>query len=60
MQVMARFGVIWLTTMAFWALVAWWVGSWTLLAGAAVFFTVGYAAVYGIGAALERRQSHRR
>ena len=56
---MARFGVIWLATMVLWALIAWWVGSWALFAGAAAFFTVGYAAVYGIGTVLEGRQSHR-
>ena len=51
---MARTGVIWFATMALWAFIAWWVGSWALFAGAAVFFTLGYAAVYGLGAVMER------
>lgn len=51
--------MVWGATIAFWALIAWWVGSWPLFVGATVFFTLAYAAVYGFGNVLERRQRRR-
>ena len=56
---MRRIGVIWFATMAFWALIAWWVGSWALFAWAVVFFTLGYAAVYGTSRLRGEERSHR-
>lgn len=56
---MRRVGMVWGATIAFWALIAWWVGSWPLFVGATVFFTLAYVAVYGFGNVLERRQRRR-